>query len=185
MKIIIKESQLGEIIKSTEVNELFPTEHFGTRKDERFLTDTLDVVVSVPYKGTLNHTVVGTYTIPKQIKDEINNKINYLLKTKIDRKISLGIILYKFNNIKVSDIRWVNDKARYITLKTLQDNYRTKIYVSDSKTNSIGDMLFLVVRDNAIITIKYERKHGLELNREHEYDEIITNVEDIEKYKID
>jgi len=185
MDIIITESQLDEIIKNSELKEINATDHFNKRLGERFLSDNLQVVVSVPYHGTLNNTVVGTYRIPKEVKDEINDKINYITNTKIDKKVTLGIILHKFNKIKVSDIVWVNDKARYLTIKTLQDNYRTNLYVNDKITDSMGDLLFAIVQDNAIITILYERKHGLENNRMYKYDELITDMSQLEKYKVE
>jgi hypothetical protein len=123
---------------------------------------------------------VGTYTIPEEVKQIIQKKINYILTIDVDPTIKLGVIIHKFrlgpNNVNFYDLDTRNEAMKLLV------NYDGEFYLHDEETSSTGNVFFCVINENSIITSYYTGSFSLNPEK-YRVDKIIE-VDDLLDFKV-
>jgi len=156
MEKLIKKILKEYVEKSLE--ELMPTVHYEKNINVRF-RGPLEYTVRKfsRTRGKLEMRDVGTYTLSKREKSEAESNIDEVMKVDVPENLVFGIEVYRFN-IDIDRINFFSKDDKYETLRdTLRDENPASIYLVDPQTESVGDILFFVIKENKVITTFLER----------------------------
>ena len=138
---VIKESSF----KIKYLTEAISTVHSIERFENRFL---IPEELTVGYfDDTLNEFLnVGTFSIPNNLKETIRKKNNAVR--------SVNFPMNKSYAIKIADINIDKNEVNYYSKAAMQDAMKTKekFVFLDNNTKTYGDVIYLVVRENKIVT---------------------------------
>ena len=156
----MKELIRRKLREYVELNELMSTHHYADRILKRFYsTKSFPVVLATPQKGGLSKEVVGSYILDERTKNRIMSDIADAERSKMPENGEYGIIIHKFD-IDPTDMEF---KDREETLRVYRATIMgtSSLYIEDPETGSMGDILFMIVEDQAIKTILYARSFNL------------------------
>jgi hypothetical protein len=168
MKVLLSEKQLSFIIENsidTDLNELKMDDegHFYERIHSRWYSSSkLNLVLRV--NG--DNYPIGYYFIPKEEKEIIDNKINYLidLEKELDPNLNIGIKIHKFQlSLNSPNVLIPNRASDYYknVVSLANKDYSSRLYVSDEKTKSVGDVVYVIIKQGKLKTIYFARPSDL------------------------
>ena len=179
MKKLIRKILHEVVAPMDELDQKF---HSKERVMQRLSSkDSLEVrvVYKKPNEG-VKFKRVGTYSIPSDVKELVQKKINQILMVDVDPNIKLGVIIHRFS-ISPSGIDFYDSNIRTEAMKLMVD-FDGEFYLHDMDTNSTGNIFFCIVNENSIITSYYTGSHSLHPDK-YRVDKII-DAEDIWDYKV-
>lgn len=140
------------------LNELDVDQHFIDRLINRFSKQTyFPVILRVTGQEDKR---VGTYWVSndeaKQVLDSITDMTNF----KMQGDDPYGIVIHKFNLLDGKNMIWPSNDLR---LQALNDVVRKngRLYLYDTETKSIGDVLFAILLGNLVKTVFYNRSNTM------------------------
>ncbi len=179
MKKLIRKILHEVVAPMDELDQKF---HSKERVMQRLSSkDSLEVrvVYKKPNEG-VKFKRVGDYSIPNDIKEFIQKKINQILSVDVDPNIKLGVIIHRFKTSPI-DVNFYDSNLRIEAMKLMVDN-DGEFYLHDQDTNSTGNIFFCIVNENSIITSYYTGSHSLHPDK-YRVDKII-DAEDIWEYRV-
>lgn len=183
MEELIKKILKEYTEKSLE--ELMPTYHYEKN-------------INVRFKGATEYTVrkytktndristrdVGTYVLSKREKSEAEANIVEVMSVDVPIDLHLGIVVYKVD-INTERINYFSKDDKYETLRdTLKDDNPANLYLMDPETQSVGDILFFIVKENKVVTTFWERSFNLESVKEKRNLDVVITADQIHDYAV-
>ncbi len=183
MEKLIKKILKEYTEKSLE--ELMPTYHYEKN-------------INVRFKGATEYTVrkytktndristrdVGTYVLSKREKSEAEANIVEVMSVDVPIDLHLGIVVYKVD-INTERINYFSKDDKYETLRdTLKDDNPANLYLMDPETQSVGDILFFIVKENKVVTTFWERSFNLESVKEKRNLDVVITADQIHDYAV-
>lgn len=183
MEKLIKKILKEYVEKSLE--ELMPTYHYEKN-------------INVRFKGATEYTVrkytktndristrdVGTYVLSKREKSEAEANIMEVMNVDVPIDLHLGIVVYKVD-INTERINYFSKDDKYETLRdTLKDDNPANLYLMDPETQSVGDILFFIVKENKVVTTFWERSFNLESVKEKRNLDVVITADQIHDYAV-
>ena len=158
------------------LEESFKDDHYIERLYDRFLNQSV-LTVGYEIPGSIGeYEEIGTFILPENIKAQIaaNAKLveNYNFPKGKSYGIQIGVI-----PIDKSKVDYVSDQARELAKKY------TLLFL-DRKTQSNGNLVYAIVRDNRIITIYYAKNYVPQDANKLKVDGIIKNMDAIIQKKV-
>jgi len=158
------------------VSESISDLHYIERLYDRFINkDILEVGYEIPGKVG-EYIAVGTYKIPKNIKDIISQNAGIVEKYNFPKNKSYGIKIASIL-INKNDVNYYDEN-----LKNEAKN-KTLVFL-DSETNSNGNEVYLIVRGNTITTIYFAKNYVSQDATKMRVDAIVKNIDTITSGKI-
>lgn len=191
-------SKIREILREyvQSIDELDETKHYDDRIVQRFLSqNSLDVIYAKPggpkgFYTDYPYGVVGNYIVSQDLKSVIELRMKKIMQLEFDENSSVGIIIKRFD-LDALDCNIVREdpsqRERYYDIMKTTDSERggrNVIYLRDTPTRSMGDMLFLIVKGNNIVTLIFERSYLYdkgELEYKKGLDEVLTYDQVLER----
>lgn len=175
---------LKEYVESS-LEELMATSHYNQQYNIRFQGDSEFFVKKfMRINNRLDVRTVGTYTLSKEEKSEIDKRVNEVLSIDLPEDLNFGIEVYRFN-VDVDKINFTTKDERYETLKdTLRDENPANLYLMDRETESVGDILFFLVKGNKIVTTFLERSYNFESIKEKRNLDYVVTIEGAKKFEL-
>lgn len=167
------------------LEELMPTYHYEKN-------------INVRFKGATEYTVrkytktndristrdVGTYVLSKREKSEAEANIMEVMNVDVPIDLHLGIVVYKVD-INTERINYFSKDDKYETLRdTLKDDNPANLYLMDPETQSVGDILFFIVKENKVVTTFWERSFNLESVKEKRNLDVVITADQIHDYAV-
>ncbi len=159
MEKLIKKVLLEYVKK---LDELDKTKHVDERAKDRLLKAEY-YVAELRYKDEKGFTVsedIGTYTLPEKFISVIENRISWL-HTSFEFRDNdrYGIVLGRIKiNLDKIDYYYPEEKDK---IKEKLEKRNGVIYLKtdyeDQDTNSTGNIVFVIVAENKMITLLFER----------------------------
>lgn len=158
------------------LEESFKDDHYIERLYDRFLNQSV-LTVGYEIPGSIGeYEEVGTFILPENIKSQIaaNAKLveNYNFPKGKSYGIQIGVIPIDKNKVD-----YVSDQARELAKKY------TLLFL-DRKTQSNGNLVYAIVRDNRIITIYFAKNYVPQDANKLKVDGIIKNMDAIIQKKV-
>ena len=154
--------------------------------------------INVRFKGTTEYTVrkytktrdrleirdVGTYMLSKREKSEAEAKIMEVMSVDVPIDLHLGVLIYKVD-IDTERVNYFSKDDKYETLRdTLKDDNPANLYLMDPETQSVGDILFFIVKENKVVTTFWERSFNLESVKEKRNLDVVITADQIHDYAV-
>ena len=157
MKVLLSEKQLSFLIENThdgDLNELKMDDegHFYERIHSRWYSSNK---LNLVFRINGENYPIGYYFIPKEEKEIIDSKINYLigLEKDIDPNLNIGIKIHKFQlSLNDPNILIPNRTSDYYknVVRLANKDYSARLYVSDEKTKSVGDVVYVIIKEGKL-----------------------------------
>lgn len=146
--------------------EAYIEPHFIDRFNQRIMNPE---IVSVGYEyAPAQYKIVGTYRISDEIKIKVKDVYNKVSRTKFDNK-SYGVM-----------VAYINIDKLKINLNPNIDENELKnknIILVDEKSNSNGNVIYLIIRDNKAVSIFYGKSYVPQTPEKMKVDYIIKNID--------
>lgn len=158
------------------LEEAFKEDHYLERLYDRLLNqDSLTVGYEIP--GTIGqYETVGTYVLPANIKAQIleNAQLveNYNFPKGKSFGVQLGII-----PIDKNQVQYFNDDLKNKSKNNI-------LLFIDRKTESNGNIVYAIIRDNKIITVYFAKNYVPQDAAKLKVDGIIKSMDAIRQKKI-
>lgn len=171
-------NKLKQIIASV-VSEVQVTPHFSERILDRVINKG-NVRVGYELSTPGVYKEVGTYVIPPAMVEEIQRKINIVLKKNFNKSKSYAILLQHFP-VNISTVTFDSPESRAEAIAS-----KSILVLRDEASDSNGNMLFAIIRINELTTAMlvkpYTGMGGLE--GKMRVDAVIKNFDNVEQNKI-
>ena len=165
MKDLIK-----KVLKEyVELNELDRTSHYIDRLRQRLEGNVkFPIMLATPTKGGLDTQEVGTYTLKEMDRLKIMDHLELLERVDFPDDGSYGVKIFQFN-IETTDIetKFFRDRDHEIEIRKGLLMDKLNLYISDPETESTGDILFGIVKQQKLITALFARSYNLEQKYSH------------------
>lgn len=183
MEKLIKKVLKEYIEKSIE--ELMPSVHYEKNINVRFRGPVEYTVRKFSRtRGKLEMRDVGTYALSKREKSEAESRIDEVMKVDVPENLVFGIEIYRFN-IDIDRINFFSKDDRYETLRdTLREDNPASVYLVDPQTESVGDILFFIIKENKVITTFLERSFNYESVKEKRSLDFLIKADEIKNYSV-
>lgn len=164
-----------------ELNELKKTHHYDQRFKERFRSNiSFPIMMATPGRGTLEKERVGEYHLTDQERQLIISNIELVESIDLPTDGEYGIMAYTFSlDPRMLTYKNVDEKL-YVMRKLVTGN--SNLYINDPLTDSMGDIIFLIVEAQSIKTILYARSYGIQKTYGHFED--ILSMDDVWNIKM-
>jgi hypothetical protein len=164
----------AEIRKILE--EAFSDEHYTERLYDRFLNKSV-LTVGYEIPGTIGqYEEVGTYVMPESIKTQIaeNAKLveGYSFPKGKSYGIQLGVI-----PIDKNQVQYISDDLK-------EQAKKHTLVVVDRETQSNGNLVYLIVRNNEITTVYFAKSYVAQDAAKMKVDGIIKSMDAIRQRKV-
>jgi hypothetical protein len=142
-------------------------DHSLDRLSKRFI-DRVDLEVGYELNDSVGeYKVVGTYSLNQEERDEIKRKYRFIEKYKFDSKKSFGV--------KLAEIEIDPKRINYYSKDNMEDSLGKNLLFVDKKTNSNGNVVFAIIRDNSIVTIYFGKNYVPQTTKKMNVDFVIKN----------
>ena len=183
MEKLIKKVLL-EYVK--ELDELDKTKHIDERSKDRLLRAEY-YVAELRYKNEKGFTVsedIGTYNLPEKFVSVIENRISWLHTSfEFPDNDRYGIVLGRIK-VNTDNIDYYNPEQKD-KIKQILENRNGVIYLKtdydDKDKNSTGNIVFVIVSENKMITLLFERSlefsnvnQKRDLKRVYDFEELLS-----------
>lgn len=171
---------IREIYENYMVDEAKLTLHMA--KDRRF--ERFNLKGSVPvayYKGDGDYEYVGTAVFPQNMIDQFNNRVDVIEKVNFPKSKSYGVSL-AYCPINPQSVKYFSEVFK-------EEAKGKKLFYHETKTNSFGDSIWGIIRDNNFVTAMFvmsvdRRGKEADLFNKLDVDVIIKNFKVVEDGKI-
>ncbi len=158
------------------LEEAFIEPHYTERLYDRFLNKEI-LIVGYEIPGTIGeYEEVGTYVLPESIKQSIAENAKLIEGYNFPKNKSYGIQLAVVPIDKA--------KVQYITPELQEKAKKHTLLFVDSETESNGNMVYAIVRDNKIITIYFAKNYVSQDAQKLKVDAIIKNMDVLRQKKV-
>lgn len=166
-------------IVSSVLAETQITPHFAERVMGR-VVDKGNFRVGYELDTPGQYQEVGTYIIPSTMVEEIKRKVQILQSRNFNKAKSYAILLQYFP-VNLSTVQFDSPASR-----TEAINSKKVLVLTDAETNSNGNMLYAIVRNNELTTAMlvkpYTGMGGME--GKMRVDAVIKNFDNVEQGKV-
>lgn len=180
------ENLIKRILKEyieTSLDEVNPTPHFLKRMFVRLRNGNDFIVVSsVMVNDKVSRREIGALKLSEETLNDIDRRIDTILNTDLPENLSFGIIVYNFD-VDIDDISYKTREDRFETLRDVLKN-DANLYIMDRETKSMGDTLFLIVKDNNIVTAFFERSPNLPSVKEKRNLDYVITLDELSKFAV-
>jgi hypothetical protein len=169
MKVLITEKQLSFLIENGvdgDLNELRMDDegHFYERIHSRWYSSNK---LKLIFRINGENYPIGYYIIPKEEKKDIDDKIDYLidLQKDLDSSLNIGIKIHKFKlSLNDPNVLIPNRLSDYYknVISLANKSYSSRLYVSDEATDSVGDVVYVIIKKGKLKTLYFARPADLE-----------------------
>lgn len=158
------------------LTEAFKDEHYIERLYDRFLNQSvLNVGFEIP--GTVGqYEQVGTYILPDAIKNQILESAKLVENYNFPKDKSFGI--------QLGVIPIDKNKVSYISEEAMKMAKNHTLLFIDEKTQSNGNLVYLIVRNNKITTVYFAKNYVVQDVSKLRVDGIIKNMDAIRQKKV-
>lgn len=157
------------------LREATEAEHFAERLFQRFL-DVERLVVGFELLGTRGiYETVGTYHLPQEAKDLIIQNVEEIVKFPFPKIKSFAV--------KIFEIRIDPRKVEYDGRHSIEDIKNNTLLFVDEQTNSNGNVIYVIIRENIIKTIYFGKNYIAQTKEKMDVD-VITTMKAIREKKI-
>lgn len=180
------EKLIKKILKEyveTSLDELMPTYHYKQNIDIRFKGAAEYVVRKFStVNGKLRIKDVGTYVLSDAEKADAEANIVEVMNVDVPEELNMGILVYKVEvDLKRINFYSIDDKLE--TYKDyIRDENPANLYLMDPETQSVGDILFFVVKGNKVVTTFWERSFNLDSVKEKRGLDVVIRANQIYDY---
>lgn len=158
------------------LSESIIQQHYQERLYERFLNkEQLTVGYEIP-NSVGEYETVGTYIIPHEIKTQILNNAKLVEAYNFPKTKSYGI--------QISTIPISKDRVQYFSNELREEAKKHVLLFVDEETHSNGNQIFVIVRDNKLITIYMAKNYVSQDPAKLKVDAIIKNMDVIKLNKV-
>jgi hypothetical protein len=158
------------------ITEAFKDEHYVERLYDRFLNQSV-ITVGFEIPGTVGqYEEVGTYILPENIKAQIVENAKLVEGYNFPKGKSYGIQLAVIP-IDKAKVEYFSEDLK------IQAKNHTLLFV-DRKTESNGNIVYLIVRDNKIITVYFAKNYVPQDATKLKVDGIIKSMDAIRQRKV-
>lgn len=179
IKKILKEYQ-------SSLDELMPTFHYEKQIGVRFKGDIKYTVRKFTKNkmGRLEIRDIGTYELSKRQKSTAEGNITEVMSVDVPENLNIGIAVYKVD-IDISQIDYFTKDDKYETFREYtSDDTSSKLYLMDPETESVGDVLFFIIKENKVITTFWERSYNLNSVKEKRNLDVVITADQIRDYAV-
>jgi len=161
------------------INEAMQSKHYTTRVFDR-LVNLSQINVGYEISGTYGeYTEVGTYALPLDLKSRIIENTKIIENYNFPRNKSYAIKISDIS-IDLNKINYSSDLYKQYVLK----NKPTLLFL-DSYTNSNGNQLYAIIRDNKITTAFFGKSYSMHnIQQKMNVDVFIKNMDTIIQKKV-
>ncbi|MEO6304814.1 MAG: hypothetical protein ABIP51_16760 [Bacteroidia bacterium] len=156
-----------KILIEAEVND-----HFYERLKARLSADIVTLAVEVK---NAQYEVIGTYKMPESFKTRVLSAISFINDYTFPYNKSFGVKL-GFLKIIERDIQFSS-----LTAKRIYDSVKDGPVVYDPTTNSNGDVVFAIVRNNQLVTLYWGKSYTPQTKEKLQVDMVINDIEVLRK----
>lgn len=150
--------------------------HYIERLYDRFLTKEF-LIVGYEIPGSYGeYQEVGTYILPENIRAQIVENAKVIENSNFPKNKSYGVQLASVNIDKSKVVYYNND------LK--QESLKLPLVFVDKKTESNGNLVYAIIRDNTIKTIYFAKSYIMQTPEKLRVDAIIKNIDMIKTGKV-
>lgn len=153
------------------IKEIEPTIHFNDRQDNRIFSDNLITVLEITYPDKRKKiTKIGKFNFPDKVVSSINQETKHLFDKSfnVDPNLYFATITYKFklfeiwkNTTLIDKINNKIDRTKLINMiqRVTHKDHHVNLLIYDHKTNSIGNNILWIIKDNKFITSMFITGH--------------------------
>lgn len=158
------------------LEEAFSEPHYMDRLYDRLLNkESITVGYEIP--GTIGeYEVVGTYKLPEAIKMQILENAKLIETYTFPKNKSYGI--------QLGGIPIDKTKVEYLTPELAEQAKKHSLLFVDEATQSNGNLIYAIVRENKIITVYYAKNYVAQDATKLKVDAIIKNMDVIKQKKV-
>jgi len=161
------------------INEAMQSIHYEVRVFNRLVNQD-EITVGYEIPGTVGeYNEVGLYALPKELKNKIIENTKIVEDYNFPKNKSYAV--------KISDIPIDSNQIKYFSEQEKQDVLRTRptMLFIDKETNSNGNQLYAVVRDNQIVTAFFGKSYSMKnIIEKMRVDVFVKNIDLIKQKKI-
>ena len=156
--------------------EAFRDDHYIERLYDRFL-DQGELTVGYEIPGSIGqYEEVGTYVLPEVAKNQISDNARLIEAYNFPKGKSYGIQLGAIP-IDKNTVTYASEQAKESARK------HTLLFI-DKKTQSNGNLVYAIIRDNRIITIYFAKNYVPQDAAKLKVDGIIKSMDAIRSRKV-
>ena len=158
------------------LNEAIKDDHYTERLYDRFINaSTLEVGYEIP--GSIGqYEIVGSYKLPESVKNQILENAQLIENYNFPKNRSFGIQIAQ-NMIDKNAVNYYSEELK----KNAQG--KTLVFV-DEKTQSNGNIVYAIVRDNIIKTIYFAKSYVPQDASKLRVDAIIKSMDALKQRKV-
>jgi len=158
------------------LSEAIKDEHYMERLYDRLINSS-NIEVGFENDNTVGeYTVVGSYSLPEQLKQQIIQNAKLIEDYNFPRNKSYGI--------QLAQILIDKNQVKYYS-EDLKNQAKSKpLLIVDEKTSSNGNLVYLIVRNNMITTIYFAKNYVPQDATKMKVDGIIKNMSAIRDKKV-
>ena len=158
------------------LSEAFKDEHYTERLYDRFLNRSV-LTVGYEIPGTVGqYEEVGTYALPDSVKAQILENAQLVEGYNFPKNKSYGI--------QIGAIPIDKNKVEYFSPELGEAAKKSTLLFVDKETQSNGNLVYLIVRDNKIITVYFAKNYVPQDAAKLKVDGIIKNLAAIRDKKV-
>lgn len=158
------------------LSEAFSDEHYTERLYDRFLNKS---VLTVGYEiiGTIGqYEEVGSYVMPENIKSQILENAKLVEGYNFPKGKSYGI--------QIGIIPIDKQQVQYFNENLKEQAKKHTLVVVDNETQSNGNLVYLIVRNNEITTVYFAKSYVPQDAQKMKVDGIIKSMDAIRQRKV-
>lgn len=141
--------------------------HFYQRLKDRLSADIVTLAIEVK---AMQYEVIGTYKMPLSFKTRVFQGIDFINDYNFPNHKSFAIKL-GFMKFIERDIQFNS-----LTSKRIYDSTRNGAVIYDPESNSNGDVLFAIIRNNKIVTLYWCKSYISQTKEKLNVDIIINDI---------
>jgi len=166
----MKLTPIFESINNQSINELDIDQHSLERIVNRFVKQTYFPLILRKKNDDSWGRQVGVYKVSSEESQKIFKVLDEIMNLVIPKDIRLGVKVHKFELLGSENIMWPNNDIKLQALKDVVQN-DARLYIKDDETGSVGDVFYLVLSGNRVVTMFFNRSHTMKVD--YRIDEII------------
>ena len=161
----MKLAPIFESINNQSINELDIDRHSLDRIIKRFVKQTYFPLILKSKSDKDFGKQVGTYRMPDEESQKIFKSLDEIMNLVLPKEVKLGVVVHRFDFdlLRNDNIMWPNNDIRLQTLRDIVHN-DGRLYIKDVETDSVGDVFYLVLNGNKVVTMFYNRSHTMKID---------------------
>lgn len=158
------------------LKEAMSDDHYKERLYDRFLNKSV-LTVGYEIPGTVGeYEEIGTYVLPENIKAQILDNAKLVEKTNFPKNRSFGL--------QIGVIPIDKSKVQYFSEEFKNEAKKYTLLFIDRETHSNGNLIFLIVRDNVIVTCYFAKNYVAQDATKLKVDAIIKSMDAVRQGKV-